>query len=288
MNRRVVRHVAQTAVALVIVVTAVIAWRGDPSTDDPTVVVYPPDPPASVLAAPAAVTPAPDGPAPTVAVTPTPADPWETVVITAEPDTGLVHPADDEFRYIELYDGPDGEAVSFDQVVLNPTWFGSPLTLMVTEGSVGDEWVEVQLPVRPNGSTAWVRTDGFAFDSHRFHATVDLSSFHLSVFDGDELVAETAAVIGRDDTPTPVGRWYVNDKVPGDGAAYGSWILSLSAFSETLDTFDGGLPVIAIHGTNAPELVGQAVSNGCVRIPDEVVALLADTVPIGTPVEVVA
>ena len=33
-----------------------------------------------------------------------------------------------------------------------------------------------------------------------------------------------------------------------------------------------------------PELVGQSVSNGCVRIPNDIVTMLADTVPLGSPV----
>ena len=71
-----------------------------------------------------------------------------------------------------------------------------------------------------------------------------------------------------------------------EGSAYGPWILSLSGFSEALETFGGGVPVIAIHGTNRPELIGGAHSNGCIRIPNDVVTFLAETVPMGTPVEI--
>ena len=51
-----------------------------------------------------------------------------------------------------------------------------------------------------------------------------------------------------------------------------------------MDEFDTGAPVVALHGTNAPELVGQARSNGCIRVPNELIQQLADTVPAGTPV----
>jgi lipoprotein-anchoring transpeptidase ErfK/SrfK len=34
--------------------------------------------------------------------------------------------------------------------------------------------------------------------------------------------------------------------------------------------------------------MGGAHSNGCIRIPNEVIEQLADTVPIGTPVDIVA
>ncbi|MDH3752962.1 MAG: L,D-transpeptidase [Acidimicrobiia bacterium] len=219
---------------------------------------------------------------------PEPADPWEVVTITADPTTGRTIAGEPTFRSVEVFGEPDGEKVQFDQHVLNPTYFGSPLTLMVTEGSVGDEWVKVQLPVRPNGSEAWVDTDGFSFETHRYHAMVDLSDFFVQVFDGDDLISETDAVIGRESAPTPLGRYFVNDKLEGGGGVYGSWILSLSAFSESLDSFNGGLPVIAIHGTNSPELVGTAVSSGCVRVPNDIIEFLANELPLGTPVEIVA
>ena len=107
--------------------------------------------------------------------------------------------------------------------------------------------------------------------------------------DGPDVVVETTAVIGKENTPTPLGSFFVNDLVEKwDSSAYGPYILSLSGFSEALDTFGGGIPVIAIHGTNRPELMGGAHSNGCIRIPNEVIRVLADTVPIGTPVDIVA
>jgi lipoprotein-anchoring transpeptidase ErfK/SrfK len=49
----------------------------------------------------------------------------------------------------------------------------------------------------------------------------------------------------------------------------------------------GGLPAIAIHGTNQPGLIGEEVSNGCVGIPNELLEPLAETVPLGTPVSIV-
>jgi lipoprotein-anchoring transpeptidase ErfK/SrfK len=41
---------------------------------------------------------------------------------------------------------------------------------------------------------------------------------------------------------------------------------------------------IAIHGTNNPELLGQAVSHGCIRMTNEAVRRLFHEVEIGTPV----
>jgi hypothetical protein len=40
----------------------------------------------------------------------------------------------------------------------------------------------------------------------------------------------------------------------------------------------------ALHGTNRPETIGQAVSHGCIRLRNEDIAKLYDMVPTGTPV----
>ena len=57
---------------------------------------------------------------------------------------------------------------------------------------------------------------------------------------------------------------------------------------QVLDTFDNGLPQVAFHGTNQPELVGTKASNGCVRIPNDIVTKIAETIPAGTPIDVFA
>jgi lipoprotein-anchoring transpeptidase ErfK/SrfK len=41
---------------------------------------------------------------------------------------------------------------------------------------------------------------------------------------------------------------------------------------------------IAIHGTNRPDLIGQAVSNGCVRVRNEIVRRIFAESLSGTPV----
>ena len=45
-----------------------------------------------------------------------------------------------------------------------------------------------------------------------------------------------------------------------------------------------GNTVYRIHGTNAPETIGQAVSSGCFRLVNDDVADLYDRVPVGTHV----
>ena len=172
----------------------------------------------------------------------------------------------------------------------NPTYFGNPLVMVVT-GVEGD-WLQVAIPARPNGQVGWVRATDVNVTQHRFHAELVLSERLFTVWDDTTPVAQTNVVVGTDNTPTPLGTHYISEKITAaaagvsPGGAYGPWILATSAYSETLDQFDGGLPVIAFHGTNAPGLIGSAASNGCIRMPNDVVTLLAETIPPGTPVTV--
>ena len=102
-------------------------------------------------------------------------------------------------------------------------------------------------------------------------------------------MAETDVVTGKDSTFTPVGTFYIAEKIEKSaGGAYGPWILALNGYSESLDSFDGGMPQLAFHGTNKPELIGTQASNGCVRMPDEIDQILADQMPAGTPITIVA
>lgn len=217
--------------------------------------------------------------APTVTTSTIPPDPYETFVATIR----------EEVTLLDAYEEPDGEPAVFEFAISNPTYFGNELALMITDRTDDGEWLKVQVPIRPNGTEAWIPAADAVITSHRFRAEVNLTARAVTVWDGADLVVETTAVIGKESTPTPLGSFFVNDLVEKwDTSAYGPYILSLSGFSEAMETFGGGIPVIAIHGTNRPDLMGGAHSNGCIRIPNDVIRVLADTVPIGTPVDIVA
>lgn len=203
---------------------------------------------------------------------------FETFVATMVPAVDTIRPVTE----------PAGaEYVDLEFRVANPTFFGNPLVLMVTDRTPDGQWLKVQVPTRPNGTEGWIPAAQADLSSHFVRAHVDLAERSVRVWDGPDLVAETGAVIGKASTPTPLGTFFVNDLVERfEGSAYGPYILSLSGFSETLETFGGGVPVIAIHGTNRPDQIGGAFSNGCIRIPNDVVTFLADTVPMGTPVTI--
>lgn len=169
----------------------------------------------------------------------------------------------------------------------NPTKIGNPLVFLIV-GSKGD-WLEVQVPARPNHQTGWINRDDVTVEHHRWHAEVNATTNRLRVWEGDELKVDTAVVAGTEYTPTPVGRFYVNERQQQyPTSAYGSWILSTNGFSNALERFGGEVPIFALHGTPYAESVGQDLSNGCIRIPNPIVEMLATEMPLGTPVDVVA
>lgn len=169
----------------------------------------------------------------------------------------------------------------------NPTVIGSPLVFLVVEDH-GD-WLRVMAPTRPNQQTGWIAADQVTLSTHEWRIEVDVSDNRLRVWEGPDQRIETATVDGRPSTPTPLGRFYVNEVQPqAPTSVYGSWIISTNGFSDSLDRFGGEVPIFAIHGTNRPETVGQDLSNGCVRVPNDVVDFIATHVPAGTPVDVTA
>ena len=62
--------------------------------------------------------------------------------------------------------------------------------------------------------------------------------------------------------------------------------IGISAFSTVLTGWAQGGPV-AIHGTNEPWSIGHAVSNGCIRLPNETLRRVFTLAVAGTPVIIV-
>ncbi len=155
---------------------------------------------------------------------------------------------------------------------------------------VGDAWTKVQLPVRPNGSTGWVRSSEITLSSHNFSITVDLTKHEIVVTKGDREVTRSPVGVGRTDRPTPGGEYFITELLqpPEPDGIYGPYAYGLSGYSDVLIDFAGGEGVIGIHGTNEPDLVGTDVSSGCIRLPNPEIIRLVERVgvPLGTPVAI--
>jgi L,D-transpeptidase catalytic domain len=161
-----------------------------------------------------------------------------------------------------------------------------PVVFLVAEDQ-GD-WLKVYLPIRPNGSTGYVKKDDVNLSQHDWHIEVRLADFDLKVFEGDQLFLDAPIAVAADNTPTPGGTFYTTEliKPPDPNSVYGTYAYGLSGYSDTLTTFNGGPGQLGIHGTNRPELVGSKVSHGCIRMTNENIEKLAPVLPLGVPVEI--
>lgn len=167
-----------------------------------------------------------------------------------------------------------------------------PLRMLVVEER-GD-WLKVLLPIRPNGSSGWIRRGGVDLESHIYRAVVELGEHRITVWKGDEVLLQEPVGVGASGrTPTTQGLFFTTELfevvTPSEQAIYGPYAFALSGFSEVLYSFgDGGTGVLGIHGTNDNSGLGRDVSNGCIRMSNAAITKLARTLPIGVPVEIKA
>ena len=227
---------------------------------------------------------------PSTAPTTTAAPTTTTTAVPAYVSQVAIPLADGELAVYEAPEAPEpARTLTHPRLINGDPNAAVPLVLLVKERA-GD-WLEVYLPVRPNGSTGWVRASDVRLEEHDYRVEVELASFTLRVFKADEVIFEAPVGVAKENSPTPGGLCYTTELIrPPDAPSgpYGTYAYGLSGFSETYTTFNGGPGQLGIHGTNRPELIGQQVSSGCIRLNNDDVDVLAEEIglPLGVPVVV--
>ena len=158
------------------------------------------------------------------------------------------------------------------------------LALRRTFDEAGDEWVQIRLPRRPNNSTGWVRRSSLGpFQKVTTQIVVDRRRLKATLYRKGKRVWQSRIGVGARGTPTPVGRYYIRQKLisPFGGTIYGPLAYGTSAYSSLSEWPRGG--VIGIHGTNQPGLLPGRVSHGCIRVPNRNIRRLSRLMPLGTP-----
>jgi hypothetical protein len=147
-------------------------------------------------------------------------------------------------------------------------------------------WLRVLLPGRPNSATGWIAQRGTRASSTSWSLTVDLSRRLVSVYWKGRLIKAFAAVVGKPSTPTPIGRFFVEETVQMRvGEPGGPLALTLSARSDVLREFEGGPGQIGIHGRDGlGGRLGAAESHGCMRLATASIEWLAARIGPGVPV----
>ncbi|MGJ3247233.1 MAG: L,D-transpeptidase [Elainellaceae cyanobacterium] len=122
------------------------------------------------------------------------------------------------------------------------------------------------------------------------HLVIDLSDRQVHAYQRGQIYRSYSIAVGKAGWETPMGEFSVIEKrlnpswqhpitneviPPGPLNPLGShWI----AF------WSNGRNKIGFHGTNQSDLIGQAVSHGCVRMHNDDIEEIYDLVEIGTPV----
>ena len=227
-------------------------------------------------------------PAPPTSADPLPAPLTDEAVGRETTETTSTAPgflvADAAVPSVELF---AAGGVPLDRSLPNPTKYGLPLVFRVMEDH--GRWLDVQLPTRPNGTRAFVRRTDVVLRTVPNWIRVVLSTRRVTVFNGFTPLLETVGAVGRATSVTPTGWFYVDASVllTDPTGPYGAGQLTLSGFSEVYTSFAGGEGQIALHGTNAAGSIGQAASNGCVRLENGAFLRVQELAPTGTPVQIV-
>jgi hypothetical protein len=162
------------------------------------------------------------------------------------------------------------------------------LVLVVGDAARPDgQWVHVGLPVLPNGLTAWVprrALGGYHFLHTRL--VVDRRRLTATLSYDRRPIFRAPIGIGRPESPTPAGQFYVRDKLNGFGNPfYGPIAFGTSARSAVLTDWPGG-GFVGIHGTNEPGLIPGRISHGCIRLRNDDILRLSRLMPVGTPITI--
>lgn len=156
-------------------------------------------------------------------------------------------------------------------------------------GNCAPAWYRVQLAVLPNETEGWVRAWAVRVYRVQTRIVVDLAQRRLRLYRAGKVVLQTAVAVGTAATPTPTGRYFVNERwaLRSETGPFGPAALGISAHSVALQNVWVQNGPIGIHGTNEPSSIGAAASNGCIRLPNDVMRTLFPLVPAGTPVSIV-
>jgi len=152
----------------------------------------------------------------------------------------------------------------------------------------GAAWVRVRLPGRPNSHAGWIRTSHTRRTSTLWRLSLDLSARRVTVRLGGRVKRRFRAVIGTSSTPTPLGRFFVEEGVAlASWQAGGPYALATSARSNVLQEFAGGPGQIALHGTaGLAGALGSASSHGCIRLSTNAITWLARRIGGGVPLSI--
>jgi lipoprotein-anchoring transpeptidase ErfK/SrfK len=159
------------------------------------------------------------------------------------------------------------------------------LALSARKGADGRLWYRLSLPMRPNNTLGWAPAAALDVHPVRNRIIVHVGRRRIDVLRGDRVLLEAPVAVGAPGMETPFGRFYVTARFVPDDPFLGVFAVETSAYSRLTEWPGGGK--VGIHGTSRPDLLGQAVSHGCVRVSNRTATALKRLAPLGTPISIV-
>lgn len=187
---------------------------------------------------------------------------------------------------VQGFDAPDGTPTQ----EVDHLYYDVPTALPVIDQA--DEWVQVRLPEKPNGQTAWLKLADVEIGKTPWKVEINLTTSHLKAWKAGELVLDAPVGIGTDATPTVTGEFFITFLQAAPKPAYGPFVIITSGHSEVIQSWEG-FPdgILGIHGPIGSEAAiaagGGKMSNGCIRMLIKDQWKLADLQP-GSPLSIVA
>jgi hypothetical protein len=152
-----------------------------------------------------------------------------------------------------------------------------------TTGTDGMPWYRISIPMRPNGTYGWIPAKAAKLSPAHSEIVVNLNSRTIDLYRFNKHKWHGKVAIGAPGRETPVGHFFVAARfVPYHDTFLGVFAVETSAYSKLTEWPGGG--VVGIHGTSLPQLLGQAVSHGCVRVSNTTARKLKALAPLGTPI----
>lgn len=166
------------------------------------------------------------------------------------------------------------------------TRFGGPVILTVVARR--GPWLGVLHEALGNGRAGWVHEDNVRLLRERWHIRVDRSARRAVVRRDGRVVDRFPVGVGRPESPTPLGRFGVTDRmVTGGSSSYGCCILALTGRQPHLPAGWRGGDRLALHG-GTDDRIGDARSAGCVNVRNADMRRLIRRIPVGTRVDITA
>lgn len=150
-------------------------------------------------------------------------------------------------------------------------------------GSDGEVWYRISIPMRPNGTYGWIPANTVSLKPTHSQIVINLRRRTIDLYRFGKHKWHGPVAIGAPGRETPVGHYYVATRfVPYHDTFLGVFAEETSAYSKLTEWPGGG--VVGIHGTSLPQLLGKAVSHGCVRVSNTTARRLRTLAPLGTPI----